>query len=53
MNAIPPPEPTLYLSIVAWVAAVSLLYSGFMLLKRKGIPAFLMCLYRFFILRAA
>lgn len=53
MNAIPPPEPALYLSIATWVAAVLLLYSGFMLLKRKGIPAFLMYLYRFFISEAA
>ncbi len=53
MNAIPPPETALYLSIAAWVTAFSLLYSGVLFLKRKGIPSLLMCFYRFFIREAA
>ncbi len=53
MNAIPPPEPALYLSIAAWVPAVFLLYSGIMIIKKKGISSLLMCFYRFFIREAA
>jgi len=53
MNAIPPPETALYLSIAAWVTAFSLLYSGVLFLKKKGISSLLMCFYRFFIREAA
>ncbi len=53
MIAIPPPETTLYLDIAAWVIAVSGLYLGMMILKKKGIPALLMFFYRFFIREAA
>lgn len=49
MNAIPPPDPSLYPDIAAWIAAVLLLWAGWASVKKKGFPAFLMCLYRFFI----
>jgi hypothetical protein len=49
MNAIPPPDPSRIPDIAAWIAAVLLLYAGWAISKKRVFPAFLMCLYRFFI----
>lgn len=53
MNAIPPPDPSRFPDIVAWIAAVLLLYAGWVISKKKVFPAFLMCFYRFFIRESA
>lgn len=53
MIAIPPPELALHLGIAAWVAAISLSVTGLLLIKKRAISAFLISLYRFFIMGTA
>jgi hypothetical protein len=53
MNAIPPPELALHLSIMASVITVSLMVTGLLIINKRAIAAFLMSLYRFFVQEAA